>query len=156
MTEPKTLLILAELLRRLRLINAGLQPTKFFTTPGVVELGPQMGDLRRPGPAIFVEISDWQDQKMMASQHEATITILVKGFVEHSTTPQEETHRLAYDIVKVFGEADADSLLTGTSRLVMSIGADSYTSAFEFFEQSGRGEVVVTARATYRWTHSAP
>lgn len=152
MTDPKILVISDALIVRLRRISKGRDSTKWFTEPGFVGYGPSMGDQAKPGPAIFVNTPKWTDRKLMANQHEATIEWTVQCIMDQSNEPEQDIHRLAYDVIKVFGEADADRL----GGLVIDLAVTNYTAATEYVEQGGRGEAIVSATATFRWSHSAP
>jgi hypothetical protein len=152
MTDPKVVTISNELLRRLRTISRGKDSTKWFSEPGYVGYGPDMGTNAKNGPAIFLNTPKWSDSKLSAGRHEATIEWTIQGIMDTSAEPESDIHKLAYDIIKVLGEADGDRL----GGLIIDLDILTYTAATEYVEQAGRGELVLTATAKFQWTHSAP
>lgn len=152
MNEPKTLVIAKEIAKRVGLISNRKAPNKWFSEVAYCGVGATMPPISKPGVIAFVEVDSWSDTKLSAGNHEARISIKVRGYIENSQNPHEEVHRLARDIVNVVAEAESDML----GGLVIDIDGSDYTVAAEFAEQAGRGEATVSISATYRWSHGSP
>lgn len=152
MSEPKALQVADAIVTRLKLISHARNTQKWYTEPSLVEIGPTLAKAKQAGPVLFVEVTNWSDQPIGASLHEATLDVRIACYVQQSKEPQRDVHRIAADVIKAIAEKDTDRL----DGLVQMIWVVSYTAESEFVEQAGRGRADVTVRAIVRWTHGAP
>lgn len=152
MSDSKVLEIANEFARRVRLISKSKNPTKWLSEVAHCSVGPSMDAVSKPGAIAFVVVDGWSDTKLAALQHEAKITLKIRAYLENSSAPHDDVHRLARDIARMMCEVESDNL----NGLIIDLDGFDYTVAADFVEQAGKGEVVFTAYATYRWTHGNP